>query len=135
MWKARHPDHYTCATLGYEACFLAGLAKLPLDTAAPKHRPFKIVYASLYYDVRPTFVVDITEQFEARLESIFAYQSQFTDQEAGREDFPASGDIRERVAAMARFYGMMAGVRYAEPFAQKEIGLVEDLAAIPVKSI
>ncbi|MGH9509848.1 MAG: PIG-L family deacetylase, partial [Terriglobales bacterium] len=55
-WKGRHPDHYTCATLGYEACFLAGLAKLPLDSEAPKHRPFKIVYASLYYDVRPTFV-------------------------------------------------------------------------------
>ncbi|MGH9557526.1 MAG: bacillithiol biosynthesis deacetylase BshB1 [Terriglobales bacterium] len=134
-WKGRHPDHYTCATLGYEACFLAGLAKLPLDSEAPKHRPFKIVYASLYYDVRPTFVVDITEQFEARIESIFAYKSQFTDQEAGREDFPASDDIRERVAAMARFYGIMAGVRYAEPFVQREIGLVEDLVAIPVKSI
>ena len=134
-WKGRHPDHYTCATLGYEACFLAGLAKLPLDSEAPKHRPFKIVYASLYYDVRPTFVVDITEQFEARLESIFAYKSQFTDQDAGREDFPESDQIRERVASMARFYGMMAGVRYAEPFAQREIGLVGDLAAIPVKSI
>ncbi len=134
-WKGRHPDHYTCATLGYEACFLAGLARLPLDSEAPKHRPFKIVYASLYYDVRPTFVVDITEQFEARLESIFAYKSQFTDQEAGREDFPAADHIRERVASMARFYGMMAGVRYAEPFAQREIGLVEDLATIPVKSI
>ncbi len=100
-----------------------------------KHRPFKIVYASLYYDVRPTFVVDITEQFEARLESIFAYKSQFTDQEAGREDFPASEHIRERVASMARFYGMMAGVRYAEPFAQREVGLAEDLTMIPVKSI
>ncbi len=85
--------------------------------------------------MRPTFVVDITEQFEARLESIFAYKSQFTDQDAGREDFPASDEIRERVASMARFYGMMAGVRYAEPFVQREVGLVEDLAAIPVKSI
>ena len=121
--------------MGYEACFLAGLAKLPLDTEAPKHRPFKIVYASLYYDVRPTFVVDISEQFEARLESIFTYKSQFTDQDAGREDFPAADEIRERVASMARFYGMMAGVRYAEPFAQREVGLVEDLTALPVKSI
>ncbi len=153
-WKGRHPDHYTCATLGYEACFLAGLDKLDVLTGKvrepreesgnekpetknhlSKHRPFKIVYASLYYDVRPTFVVDITEQFEARLESIFAYKSQFTDQEAGREDFPVANEIRERVASMARFYGMMAGVRYAEPFAQREIGLVEDLVAIPVKSI
>lgn len=135
-WQGRHPDHYTTATLGYEACFLAGLAKLDLGAdAPPPHRPFKIVYASLYYDVRPTFVVDITEQFEARLEALYAYKSQFTDQAAGREDFPPQAQIREQVAAMARFYGLLAGVQYAEPFVQKEVWLVEDLAAIPVKSI
>jgi bacillithiol biosynthesis deacetylase BshB1 len=135
-WKGRHPDHYTTSVLGYEACFLAGLGKLDVGAGdSPAHRPFKIIYASLYHDVRPTFVVDITDQFEARLESIYAYKSQFTDQEAGRNDFPAQADIRDRVAAMARFYGMMAGVKYAEPFVQKEVGLVEDLAAIPVKSI
>ncbi len=146
-WKGRHPDHYTTAILGYEACFLAGLSKLVILSEAqakaqggvegplPSHRPFKIIYASLYHDVRPTFVVDITAQFEARLQSILAYKSQFTDQEAGRGDFPAADDIRDRVAAMARFYGMLAGVKYAEPFAQKEVGLVDDLTAIPVKSI
>jgi N-acetylglucosamine malate deacetylase 1 len=132
-WKGRHPDHYTCSTVGYEACFLAGLAKL--DLAGKPHRPFKIVYASLYYDIRPTFVVDITEHFEARLESIYAYKSQFTDQEAGRSDFPPQAEIRERVGAMASYYGMLVGVRYAEPFLQNEVGLVEDLSSIPVKSI
>jgi LmbE family N-acetylglucosaminyl deacetylase len=180
-WEGRHPDHYTASTLGYEACFLAGLAKLdvnvgqtrverapspagsseepsaPLRAGRPQgsrrdagatedaaalpaaslspHRPFKIIYATLYYDVRPTFVVDITEQFEGRLESLLAYKSQFTDQEAGKHDFPAQAEIRARIEAMARFYGMMAGVTYAEPFLQKEIGLVEDLTLIPVKSI
>jgi bacillithiol biosynthesis deacetylase BshB1 len=132
-WKGRHPDHYTCSTLGYEACFLAGLNKL--DLAGKAHRPFKIVYATLYYDIRPSFVVDITDQFEKRLESVYAYKTQFTDQQAGSNDFPAQAEIRGRVEAMARFYGMMAGVTYAEPFLQKEIGLIEDLTAIPVKSI
>src|SRR4051812_5371273 len=132
-WKGRHPDHYTCSTLGYEACFLAGLAKLALE--GKPHRPFKIVYATLYYDIRPTFVVDISEHFEARLESVYAYKSQFTDQDAGRADFPPQAEIRERVAAMASYYGMLVGVRYAEPFLQKEVGLVEDLISIPVKSI
>src|SRR5207249_1377303 len=75
-WKGRHPDHYTTSVLGYEACFSAGLSKLDI-VSLPPHRPFKIVYATLYYDIRPTFVVDITEQFEARLESIYAYASQF----------------------------------------------------------
>ncbi len=132
-WKGRHPDHYTASVLGYEACFLSGLAKL--DVAAKPYRPFKIIYATLYYDVRPTFVVDITEQFEARLESLMAYKTQFSDQEAGKGIFPARDEIRSRVEAMARFYGMLGGVTYAEPFLQKEVGLVEDLTLIPVKSI
>lgn len=147
-WKGRHPDHYTCSTLGYEACFLAGLKKLdiakrlgdegirsePEDNLAP-HRPFKVVYATLYYDVRPTFVVDISEQFEARFAALMAYKSQFVDQQEGRDIFPAQEDIRDRIHSMARFYGMMAGVKYAEPFLQKEVGLVEDLLAIPVQTI
>ncbi len=110
-------------------------ASLRAGSGATPHRPFKIVYATLYYDIRPTFVVDITEQFEGRLQSLMAYTSQFTDQEAGKGDFPAQAEIRSRIEAMARFYGMMAGVTYAEPFLQKEIGLVEDLTVIPVKSI
>ena len=163
-WKGRHPDHYTASKLGYEACFLAGLAKLNIDRAlsaeqsafsqvasaiasvtageaqdCPRdiqpHRPFKIVYATLYYDIRPSFVVDITNQFEARFESLMAYKSQFSDQEAGKEIFPARAEIRARVEAMARFYGMFAGVTYGEPFLQKEVGLVDDLTALPVKSI
>lgn len=147
-WKGRHPDHYTASTLGYEACFLAGLAKLGTRdqglgastgnheiSELPPHRPFKIIYATLYYDIRPTFVVDITDQFEVKFASILAYKSQFGDQEAGKEIFPAQQEIRARVESMARFYGMLGGVTYAEPFHQKEVGLVEDLLAIPVKSI
>jgi LmbE family N-acetylglucosaminyl deacetylase len=169
-WKGRHPDHYTASVLGYEACFLSGLAKLdpsatlgtqqsPLshetaaDTSAAlragrsqdsrrdagatslPHRPFKIIYATLYYDVRPTFVVDITAQFAGKFASIMAYKSQFSDQDAGKDLFPAHDEIHARVEAMARHYGMLGGVTYAEPFLQKEVGLVEDLLALPVKSI
>lgn len=145
-WQGRHPDHYTASVLGYEACFLAGLAKLEISSleregrqgagaSLPAHRPFKIVYATLYYDVRPTFVVDISEQFEDRFRSLMAYKSQFTDQQAGSGIFPLQAEIRSRIEAMARFYGMLGGVTYAEPFLQKEVGLVDDLTTIPVKSI
>jgi bacillithiol biosynthesis deacetylase BshB1 len=151
-WKGRHPDHYTASVLGYEACFLAGLAKLDpgktlgsqlsvvshnvtASVAFPPHRPFKILYATLYYDVRPTFVVDIGEQFEGKFASILAYTSQFSDQQAGKDIFPAHDEIRARVDAMARFYGMLGGVTHGEPFLQKEVGLVDDLLSIPVKSI
>ncbi|HTS37138.1 MAG TPA: bacillithiol biosynthesis deacetylase BshB1 [Candidatus Solibacter sp.] len=141
-WKGRHPDHYTASVLGYEACFLAGLSKLDLrpptsdlGQTLPPHRPFKVVYATLYYDIRPTFVVDISEQFDTKFESLMAYKSQFSDQDAGKNIFPAHHEIRARMEAMARFYGMLGGVTYAEPFLQKEVGLVDDLLAIPVKSI
>ena len=132
-WEGRHPDHYTASVLGYEAAFLSGLAKLPLEGSA--HRPFKVIYASLYRDVRPTFVVDITEQFETRFDALMAYKSQFTDQEAGSGIFPAQKEIRARIESMARYYGLLGGVTYAEPFVQKEVGLVDDVVAIPVKSI
>jgi N-acetylglucosamine malate deacetylase 1 len=150
-WKGRHPDHYRASVLGYEACFLAGLAKLALSSQPPTvsqtnssadrldspapHRPFKIIYATLYYDARPTFVVDISQQFEQKFASILAYKSQFSDQEAGKDLFPAHDEIHARVESMARYYGALGGVTYAEPFLQKEVGLVEDLLAIPVKSI
>jgi LmbE family N-acetylglucosaminyl deacetylase len=161
-WQGRHPDHYTCSTLGYEAIFLAGLTKLghpgtagatlppslggsgSVETssedlhaisALSPHRPFKIVYASLYYDVRPTFVVDITDQFDRRFDALMAYKSQYEDQQAGSGLFPQRAEIRQRLEAMASFYGLLAGVRYAEPFVQKEVGLVDDLLDIPVKSL
>ncbi len=132
-WQGRHPDHYTSATLGYEACFLSGLAKVETGTAP--HRPFKVLYASLYADVRPSFVVDITPYMEQRLASLRAYRSQYTDQPAGGGLFVPEAEIRERTFSMARHYGLLGGVRYAEPFVQKEIGLVDDLMLIPVASM
>lgn len=146
-WQGRHPDHYTCSTLGYEAAFLAGLTKLGRTAATADiadaeelasltpHRPFKVIYASLYCDVRPSFVVDISDQFEQRVQALMAYQSQYSDQSAGTGLFPAHAEIRQRLETMARFYGLLAGVDFAEPFVQKELALVEDVTLIPVKSI
>ena len=132
-WTGRHPDHYTSATLGYEACFLSGLARI--DTGNPPHRPFKVVYASLYADVRPSFVVDITPFIEDRHHALMAYRSQYANQAEGRGLFVPEEEIRERTFAEARHCGMLAGVRYGEPFVQKEVGLVDDLTTISVQSL
>jgi LmbE family N-acetylglucosaminyl deacetylase len=101
----------------------------------PPHRPFKIVYASLYADVRPSFVVDITPFIEQRHASLMAYRSQYANQTVGSGLFVAEEEIRERTFAEARHYGLLAGVRYGEPFVQKEVGLVDDLTLVPVQSI
>lgn len=132
-WTGRHPDHYRSSTLGYEACFLSGLAKL--ETGHGPWRPFKIVYASLYADVRPSFVVDIGPYIEDRHRALMAYKSQYANQAAGEGLFVPEEEIRERTFAEARHYGLLGGVRYAEPFVQKEVGLVEDLTMIPVASM
>jgi bacillithiol biosynthesis deacetylase BshB1 len=146
-WQARHPDHAIVATLGYQACFLSGLAKTPaarpaairadepVDAGFPPHRPFKIVYASLYADVRPSFIVDITPFMEQRHAALMAYRSQYANQPAGSGLFVPEEEIRERTYAEARHYGLLAGVRYGEPFVQKEVGLVDDLTLVPVQSI
>lgn len=135
-WTGRHPDHYTTASLGYEACFASGLTKLEIPgSKLPPHRPYKILYASLYADVRPSFVVDITPHVEQRLQSLLAYRSQYANQQAGGGLFVPEEDIRERTFSTARHYGLLAGVRYAEPFVQKEVGLVDDLMELPVQSI
>ncbi|HVN92391.1 MAG TPA: bacillithiol biosynthesis deacetylase BshB1 [Terracidiphilus sp.] len=132
-WQARHPDHAVTAPLGAEACFLSGLKKI--ETGAEPHRPFKIVYASLYADVRPSFVVDITPFIEQRHQALMAYHSQYANQAAGSAIFVPEEEIRERTFAEARHYGLLAGVRYGEPFVQKEVGLVDDLTLLPVQSI
>jgi bacillithiol biosynthesis deacetylase BshB1 len=132
-WQARHPDHAIVASLGYEACFLSGLAKI--DTGTKPHRPFKIVYASLYADVRPSFIVDITPFIEQRHASLMAYRSQYSNQEVGGGLFVPEEEIRERTFAEARHYGLLAGVTYGEPFVQKEVGLVDDLSLLPVQSL
>jgi bacillithiol biosynthesis deacetylase BshB1 len=132
-WQARHPDHAVTGTLGYDACFLAGLKKIDTDTEP--HRPFKIVYASLYADVRPSFVVDVTPFIEQRHLALMAYRSQYANQSAGSGLFVPEEEIRERTFAEARHYGLLAGVRYGEPFVQKEVGLVDDLTLLPVQSI
>lgn len=134
-WAGRHPDHYTTATLGYEACFVSGLSRISLKSDNPPHRPFKILYASLYADVRPTFVVDITPHIETRLKALLAYRSQYVDQQQGGGLFVPEAEVRERTFSTARHYGLLAGIRYAEPFIQKEVAVVHDLMLLPVQSI
>jgi len=133
-WEGRHPDHYMTGRIGYEACFLAGLARQPL--AGRPHRPHKIIYATYYVPaVRPTFVVDITAQLERKLKAILCYSSQFSPQKDMQNLFPARADLRERVASLARHFGLMIGVRYGEPFVTREVAQVDDIVNMPVKSI
>jgi bacillithiol biosynthesis deacetylase BshB1 len=132
-WEGRHPDHYRTAELGYEACFLAGLRKI--DPYTEPHRPYKVIYSSLYANVAPSFVVDVTRYFDRRMESLLAYRSQYGEGGDGAALFPDEPEIRDRLAASARFYGNLIGVKYGEPFVVRETMRVDDVVALPVRTL
>lgn len=132
-WEGRHPDHYRAAEIGYESCFLAGLRKLDEDTEP--HRPSKILYASSYANVTPSFVVDVSSQFERRMEALFSYESQYGKAAEASDLFPQQGEIRDRLAGIARFYGNLIGVKYGEPFVVKETLRVDDITTMGVRSL
>jgi N-acetylglucosamine malate deacetylase 1 len=134
-WEGRHPDHYTAAQLAYEACFVAGLKNYPLSGDA--FRPFKIVYAAAYADVRPTFAVDITKQYDRRRKAILAYASQFRPTGKDRRSKVALplDELEGRMNDTARHYGRMIGVKYAEGFVVKEVLQTDDIVHMPVRSM
>jgi bacillithiol biosynthesis deacetylase BshB1 len=132
-WEGRHPDHYRASEIGYESCFLAGLRKL--DDATEPHRPSKILYSSSYANVTPSFVVDVTNQFEQRMSALFSYKSQYGEVSTDAHLFPNQQEIRERLAAVSRFYGNLIGVKYGEPFVIKEMMRVDDITTMSVRSL
>jgi bacillithiol biosynthesis deacetylase BshB1 len=132
-WEGRHPDHYRTSEIGYEACFLAGLKKI--DRYTEPHRPYKVIYASLYANVTPSFVVDISRQFDRRMESLLCYKSQYGQTVEGATIFPDEAEIRERLSAIARFYGNLIGVKYGEPFVVKETMRIDDVVAMANRSL
>jgi bacillithiol biosynthesis deacetylase BshB1 len=123
--RARHPDHYRASEIGFEGCFLAGLKKL--DIEGRPHRPAKVLYSSIYADVRPTFVVDISAQFERRLRALLCYRSQYESRAEGAHLFPEQEAVAERIRAAARQYGMLIHARYGEPFVVREMMRVDDV--------
>ena len=131
-WEGRHPDHYRASEMGYEAAFLAGLRKL--DEYTEPHRPFKVLYSSIYANVPPSFVVDISAQFDRRMQALLSYESQYGSQGEASDLFPGPLEVTERLGAVARFYGNLIGVKYGEPFVVKEAMQIDDIVGLGSRS-
>lgn len=124
-WEQRHPDHRVCSQTGYDACFYAGLKKAKLE--GEPHRPRKILYSTYYRSLtRPTFAVDISEQFERKLEAVRAYKSQFPTEVGKNMIFVPGIDIFEYLRVRDRELGMQVRVGYAEGYVQKELLTIDD---------
>ena len=131
----RHPDHRIASELSRDACFLAGLAKYP--TGGAPHRPHKILYALAYREdpVKPTFVVDISAQFDRKMQAIRCYASQFDGAKAAGEIFPTGQDLYSLVEVQNAHYGSLIRTRYGEPYFTHETVRIDDVVRLEVQSM
>ena len=132
--RGRHPDHRVAAELVRDACFIAGLAKLAPDV--PKWRPHKVVHCVTYREdfEKPTFVVDVSAEFERKMDAIRCYDSQFAGATQAGEVYPNGEPLLEVVRHQAAHYGTLIRTRYGEPFFTYETMRVDDIAALEVST-
>jgi bacillithiol biosynthesis deacetylase BshB1 len=131
----RHPDHRVASELGRDACYLAGLPRY--EAGGTPHRPHKLLYALSYREdpIKPTFVVDITAQFDRKLAAIKCYGSQFDGAKAAGEIFPTGQDLYSLVDTQNAHYGSLIRTRYGEPFFTYETSEVNDIMKLGVQSM
>lgn len=132
--EGRHPDHRVSAHLVRDACFVAGLAKVAPEV--PRHRPRKVIHCLTYRQdfVRPSFVVDITDEFEQKLEALRCYESQFEGVRQAGEVYPNGEPLEDVVRHYSAYYGTLIRRRYGEPFFTTEVMRVDDVAALEVST-
>jgi bacillithiol biosynthesis deacetylase BshB1 len=131
----RHPDHRIASELCRDASYLAGLRNYPAEGQA--HRPEKVLYTQSYREdpVKPTFVVDVSDAFEVKLDAIRCYASQFDGKMAAGEIFPAGGDIYDNVRMHCARYGSLIRTAYGEPYFTHETVRIDDVVAMGVRSM
>lgn len=128
----RHPDHRIASELCRDACYLAGLARY--DASGEPHRPDKVLYAQAYREdpVKPTFVVDVSAEFDTKMKAIHCYSSQFDGAQAAGELFPTGQDLYELIRVQNAHYGSLIRCKYGEPFYTLETVRIDDVVALGV---
>jgi bacillithiol biosynthesis deacetylase BshB1 len=133
--EGRHPDHRITAQLVRDACFVAGLAKVAPDV--PKHRPLKILHCLTYRQdfVKPTFVVDVSDDFETKMQAIRCYASQFEGAQQAGEVYPTGEPLEAVIRHYGAYYGSLIRKPYGEPFFTTEMMLVDDVMSLEVSTL
>ncbi len=121
----RHPDHYNTSQLVYEGVFLSGLERY--ETGQESYRPLRVVYYQGRYPFEPTFTVDITAQFERKMQAIYAFSTQFQPNDTFyREAGLTYQDPTWAFTHRAAHYGALIGKKYGEVFLVRGRLQVED---------
>ncbi len=111
----RHPDHAIASQLVSDACFLAGLPKI--ETSYKAWRPKQVYHYIQWKNVKPDFVVDISNYMETKLEVCLAYKTQFYQENSTENETPiATKNFLDSITYRCQDMGRLVGVDYAEAF-------------------
>jgi len=120
FYNDRHPDHIGASNLIKRAMFVSGLEKIKTfegESTQRAYRPAKLYYYMQTYTFEPSFIVDISNFFETKMNAVWAYSTQFHNPESNEpETFISSPEFIEYVDARAKFYGFQIGKKFGEPF-------------------
>lgn len=127
----RHPDHTAVHNLSLSCHFYSGNGKFESDL--PPYRPQRTIFHLEVLDnVTPSFVVDITDQFERKMNALHCYKTQFYTPETGETGtYIGSKLFMEKLEARFAYYGSLIGCRYGEPFIVQETIRIDD----PMKTL
>lgn len=127
----RHPDHGRASGLSFESCFLSGLAKVETEDNRKPQAPWrpKALYHYIQSQmIQPDFVVDISDFWNTKMESIRAFKTQFYDPQSSEpETYISNPGFMKMLESRAQEFGHAIGVRYAEGFTVRRIPGVDNL--------
>ncbi|HEY3287344.1 MAG TPA: bacillithiol biosynthesis deacetylase BshB1 [Gemmatimonadaceae bacterium] len=132
--RGRHPDHRIAAQMIRDGCFLAGIRKV--DAHSEPHRPRKLLHAITFREdhVKPTFVVDISADFETKLRAVACYESQFEGVIQAGEVYPTGAPLADVIRHQSAHYGSLIRCAYGEPFWTQETMRVDDVMDLQVET-
>ncbi|MDX1278314.1 bacillithiol biosynthesis deacetylase BshB1 [Oceanihabitans sediminis] len=127
----RHIDHAKGSKLVADACFLSGLIKIETEIEGKQQnawRPKQVYHYIQWKNIEPDFIVDISEDIEAKMKSVFAYKTQFFDPSSKEPETPISSkNFTDSIEYRARDLGRLVGVEYAEGFTTSRYVTVDSL--------
>lgn len=130
----RHPDHGRANQLVEASAFLAGLRKVETldDNGQPQEawRPKQVLHFIQDNYIQPNIVIDVTEYWDTKMASVFAYGSQFHNPDWNSDEpqtYISSPQFTAVVEGRGREFGKSIGVKYAEGFTSKKILGVDSL--------
>lgn len=122
----RHPDHGRASELVEASAFLSGLRKIETSYEGKIQeawRPKQVLHFIQDNYIKPDILIDVTDYWDKKVESIRAFGSQFFNPEWQNEPqtYISSPEFIAVIEARAREYGKSIGVKYAEGFTSKKI--------------